>query len=86
MERITHAMRACYLAVVVKECNVRVVKKKVQQPQHNISENEFCKWQLNLRIQGGTDLIFSESNKPALDIAELKMSVLQQQYSSGKIS
>ena len=46
----------------------------------------FYKWQQNLRIQGGRDLIFSESTKPALDIAELKMSVLQQQYSSGKIS
>jgi hypothetical protein len=29
MKRITHAMRACYLAGVVKECNVRVLKKKV---------------------------------------------------------
>ena len=36
MERITHAMRACYLAGVVKECNERVLKKKVWQPQHNI--------------------------------------------------
>lgn len=38
MERITHAMRACYLAGVVKECNERVLKKKVWHPQHNIGE------------------------------------------------
>ena len=38
IERITHAMRACYLAGVVKECNEIALKKKVWQPQHNISE------------------------------------------------
>ena len=38
MERITHAMRACYLAGVVKECNERVLQNKVWHPQHNIGE------------------------------------------------
>ena len=38
IERITHAMRACYLAGVVKECNESVLKKKVWHPQHNMGE------------------------------------------------
>ena len=99
MERITHAMRAQYWAGVVKECNESRMKKKVWlaqhnisekafykwQQQHNISEKAFYKWQQKLRVQVGTDLILSEVNKPALDIAELKCPVPAKPQSSVQI-
>ena len=85
MERITHAMRAQYWAGVVKECNESGMKKKVWLAQHNISEKAFYKWQQKLRVQVGTDLILSEVNKPALDIAEPKCPVPAKPQSSVQI-
>jgi hypothetical protein len=57
MERVTHAMRRERWKQIICECNQSGMKKKDWLELNHISPKLYYRWQKNLRMETGSDLI-----------------------------
>ena len=65
MERITHEMWRRKWAAIIKECNESGMKKKAWLAERGIQPKTFYRWQKQLRMEIGTEMMISEKNTSA---------------------
>lgn len=87
MERVTHAVRRQRWTAIIKECNESGMKKKEWLQEHNINPKSFYKWQKQLRMELGTEMILarcSKKNEAVCSLPEFGLVSLPEQTSAVK--